>query len=60
MPARDLHDAPRARLADAEQTRQAILRQLAEEWAQTNGYTLTDDPHAPDHTDAFIRYLLAR
>jgi hypothetical protein len=60
MPARDLHDAPRARLADAEQTRQAILRQLAEEWAQTSGYTLTDDPHAPDHTDAFIRYLLAR
>jgi len=60
QPARDLYDAPRARLADAERTRQAMLRQLAEEWAQSNGYTLTDDPHAPDHTDAFIRYLLAR
>jgi hypothetical protein len=60
MPARDPHDAPRARFADAEQTRQAILRQLAEEWAQSNGYTLTDDPHAPDYTDAFVRDLLAR
>jgi len=60
QPARDLHDAPRARLTAAQQTRQAMLRQLAEEWAQTSGYTLTDDPHAPDHTDAFIRYLLAR
>jgi hypothetical protein len=60
QPARDLYDAPRARLAAAQQTRQAILRQLAEEWAQSNGYTLTDDPHAPDRTDAFIRYLLAR
>jgi len=60
MPARDLHDAPRARFADAEQTRQTMLRQLAEEWAQTSGYTLTDDPRAPDYTDAFIRYLLAR
>jgi len=60
MPARDLYDAPRARFADAEQMRQAILRQLAEEWAQTSGYTLTDDPRAPDYTDAFIRYLLAR
>jgi hypothetical protein len=60
MPARDLHDAPRARLTAAERTRQAMLRQLAEEWAQTSGYTLTDDPRAPDYTDAFIRYLLAR
>ena len=60
MPARDPHDAPRARFADAEQTRQAILRQLAEEWAQSNGYTLTDDPRAPDYTDAFVRDLLAR
>jgi|GEM_PF-924762 len=60
QPARDLHDAPRARLADAQQMRQAILRQLAQEWAQSNGYTLTDDPRAPDYTDAFIRYLLAR
>jgi len=60
MPARGPHDAPRARFADAEQTRQAILRQLAEEWAQVNGYTLTDDPRAPDYTDAFIRDLLAR
>jgi len=60
LPARDLHDAPRARLAAAQQTRQAMLRQLAEEWAQSNGYTLTDDPRAPDYTDAFIRYLLAR
>jgi len=60
MPARDSHDAPRARLADAQQTRQAMLRQLAEEWAQTSGYTLADDPRAPDYTDAFIRYLLAR
>ena len=60
MPARDSHDAPRARLADAQQTRQAMLRQLAEEWAQSNGYTLTDDPRAPDYTDAFVRDLLAR
>jgi hypothetical protein len=60
QPARDLHNAPRARFADAEQMRQAILRQLAEEWAQASGYTLIDDPRAPDYTDAFIRYLLAR
>jgi hypothetical protein len=60
QPARDLYDAPRARLTAAERTRQAMLRQLAEEWAQTSGYTLTDDPRAPDYTDAFIRYLLAR
>jgi hypothetical protein len=60
QPARDLHDAPRARLTAAERTRQAILRQLAEEWAQSNGYTLTDDPRAPDYTDAFVRDLLAR
>jgi hypothetical protein len=60
QPARDSHDAPRARLAAAQQTRQAILRQLAEEWAQSNGYTLTDDPRAPDYTDAFVRDLLAR
>jgi hypothetical protein len=60
QPARDLYDAPRARFTAAERTRQAMLRQLAEEWAQTSGYTLTDDPRAPDYTDAFIRYLLAR
>ena len=60
QPARDPYDALRARLAAARQMRQAILRQLAEEWAHTNGYTLTDDPRAPDYTDAFIRYLLAR
>ena len=60
LPARDPHDAPRARLADAQQMRQAMLRQLAEEWAQSNGYTLTDDPRAPDYTDAFVRDLLAR
>jgi len=60
QPARDLHDAPRARVAAAEQTRHALLRQLAEEWAQINNYTLTDDPRAPDYTDAFVRYLLAR
>jgi hypothetical protein len=60
QPARDPHDAPRARLAAAQQTRQAMLRQLAEEWAQSNGYTLTDDPRAPDYTDAFVRDLLAR
>jgi len=60
QPARDPHDAPRARLAAAHNTRQAMLRQLAQEWAQTSGYTLTDDPRAPDYTDAFVRYLLAR
>jgi hypothetical protein len=61
QPARDLYDAlARTTHSRAEQTRQAILRQLAEEWAHTNGYTLTDDPRAPDYTDAFIRYLLAR
>lgn len=60
MPARDLHEAPRARLAAAESLRQAILRQLADEWAQANSYTLTDDPRAPDRTDAFVRYLLAK
>jgi hypothetical protein len=60
QPARDLHDAPRARFAAAQQTRQTMLRQLAEEWAQSNGYMLTDDPRAPDYTDAFVRDLLAR
>lgn len=60
LPAQPLHDAPRARLAANERIRQQILRQLAQEWADTRGYTLTDDPNAPDHTDAFVRYLLAR
>ncbi len=60
LPAQLLHDAPHARLAVNERMRQQILRQLAQEWADTHGYTLTNDPNAPDHTDAFVRYLLAR
>jgi len=60
LPARALDNALRARTAETERLRRKLLQQLAQEWAQVHGYTLTDDPSAPDRTDEFIRYLLAR
>ncbi|MCS7299979.1 MAG: hypothetical protein NZ556_00285 [Fimbriimonadales bacterium] len=60
LPERPLNTAQLARRAEAERLRRELLRQLAQEWAETQGYRLTDNPNAPDKTDAFIRYLLAR
>ncbi|MCS7208348.1 MAG: hypothetical protein NZ874_02145 [Fimbriimonadales bacterium] len=60
FPARRLDASLRARRAHGEQVRLQILTQLAREWAQIHGYTLTDDARAPDKTDAFVRYLLDR
>ena len=60
LPARPLNDPLRARTAETERLRRELLQQLAQEWAQVHGYTLTDDLSAPDRTDEFIRYLLAR
>jgi hypothetical protein len=60
LPARRLDETVRARAADTERLRRELARQLAQEWAQIHGYTLTDDPNAPDRTDEFIRSLLAR
>jgi len=60
LPARPLDDSLRARTAETERLRRELVQQLAQEWAQAHGYRLTDDPNAPDRTDEFIRYLLAR
>jgi hypothetical protein len=60
LTARDTNASLRARQAKTEKLRRQILTQLAQEWAQVQGYQLTDDPHAPDKTDEFVRYLLAR
>jgi len=49
-----------ARRAETEALRRQILQQLAQEWAQTRGYQLTNDPRAPDKTQEFVNYLLAR
>lgn len=48
------------RVRQTEQTRRALLRQLAQEWAKKEGYQLTDDPNAPDYTDAFLAYQSRR
>lgn len=60
LPERSLSAPYDARRARAAQLRRQMLTQLAEEWAQTRGYQLTNTPSAPDRTDEFIRYLLAR
>ncbi|MCX7993486.1 MAG: hypothetical protein N2651_07425 [Fimbriimonadales bacterium] len=60
LPARELNAPLRERREQTERLRRRILEQLAQEWAQVQGYQLTDDPHAPDKTEAFVRYLLAR
>ncbi|MDW8107306.1 MAG: hypothetical protein RMK45_07500 [Armatimonadota bacterium] len=60
LPSYPLHAAYRARLAQSDAIRLQLLKQLAREWAQAHGYRLTTDPNAPDRTEAFIRYLLAR
>lgn len=60
MPARDTNASVRTRYAQTEELRRQFLSQLAQEWAQVQGYRLTDDPNAPDKTDEFVRYLLAR
>ncbi len=49
-----------SRFHQTEQIRLAILRQLAQEWAQGQGYRLTNNPNALDHTEAFLDYLLNR
>ncbi|MFN3689676.1 MAG: hypothetical protein ACK4UU_01980, partial [Fimbriimonadales bacterium] len=48
------------RRAEAETVRRHILQQLAQEWAQAQGYRLTNAPNAPDKTEAFVNYLLAK
>lgn len=58
--AQDTNASVRARYAQTEKLRRRFLSQLAQEWAQVQGYRLTDDPSAPDKTDEFVRYLLAR
>jgi len=60
LAARDTNTSLQARQAQTEKLRRQILIQLAHEWAQVQGYQLTDDPNAPDKTDEFVRYLLAR
>jgi hypothetical protein len=55
-----LDEPLRARTAETERLRRELVQQLAQDWAQAHGYKLTDDPNAPDRTDEFIRYLLAR
>ncbi|MDW8052553.1 MAG: hypothetical protein RMJ83_08765 [Armatimonadota bacterium] len=60
LPSYRLHATYRARLAQSEAMRLQMLKQLAREWAQAHGYRLTTDPNAPDRTEEFIRYLLAR
>ncbi len=49
-----------AHRAETEALRRQILQQLAQEWAQARGYQLTNDPNAPDKTQEFVDYLLAR
>lgn len=60
LPALALDDPLRNRTAETEHLRRKLVQQVAQEWAQIHGYTLTNDPNAPDRTDEFIRYLLAR
>lgn len=57
IPERTLSNAPHTA---NRRLRQAIIHQLAQEWAYLHNYTLTDDPRAPDYTEAFLRYLFAR
>ncbi|MFN4032574.1 MAG: hypothetical protein ACK4ME_02970 [Fimbriimonadales bacterium] len=52
--------APQAVRDAAEQTQREMLIQLAQEWAEIHNYRLTNAPNAPDRTDAFVRYLLAK
>ena len=56
----NLHTEHEDRFRQTERTRQEFLRQLAQEWAQSEGYRLTEDPNAPDRTDAFLVYLHTR
>lgn len=60
LPERALSAPYSARRAQSESLRRQILTQLAEEWAAIHNYRLTRDPRAPDKTDEFIRYLLAK
>lgn len=60
LPERSLDATVKTRLTETENLRREILTQLAQEWAEANGYQLTNDPNAPDKTEEFIRYLLAR
>lgn len=60
LPERSLDATINTRLTETENLRRKILTQLAQEWAEANGYQLTNSPNAPDKTEEFIRYLLAR
>lgn len=60
LPSYQLHTAYRARLAQSDAMRLQLIKHLAREWAQAHGYRLTTNPNAPDRTEEFIRYLLAR
>lgn len=60
LPERTLDAALNTRRSQTENLRREMLTQLAQEWAQANGFQLTNAPNAPDKTDEFVRYLLAR
>ncbi|OYT69372.1 MAG: hypothetical protein CFK48_08410 [Armatimonadetes bacterium CP1_7O] len=60
LPAHETDATAQARRAQFENLRRQLLSQLVQEWAQAYGYRLTNDPRAPDKTDEFVRYLLAR
>ncbi|MCX7926499.1 MAG: hypothetical protein N2554_11935, partial [Fimbriimonadales bacterium] len=60
IPQRDPHARLTTRRAETESMRRQILQQLAQEWAQAQGYQITSDPNAPDKTAEFVNYLLAR
>lgn len=60
VPARDPNATAQARRAQFENLRRQLLSQFVQEWAQVQGYRLTNTPSAPDKTDEFVRYLLAR
>ncbi|GIV08993.1 MAG: hypothetical protein KatS3mg019_1084 [Fimbriimonadales bacterium] len=60
LPARTLEASLNARRTQTESTRREMLTQLAQEWAEVNGYRLTNAPSASDRTDEFVRYLLAK
>ncbi len=56
IPPQNLNTGHEERVRQTESIRLALLRQLAEEWARKEGYRLTNDPTAPDYTDAFLAY----
>ncbi|MFN7162344.1 MAG: hypothetical protein ACK4NB_04720 [Fimbriimonadales bacterium] len=60
LPEHALQTDDYTRRATAEQMQREMLTQLAQEWADVHNYQLTNAPNAPDKTDEFVRYLLAK